>query len=250
MLIASNPKLLLLDEPTTGMTEEGKHRTAELIRKIAEKPHCAPGRARHAHRPSNREEGHRACIRVSVLAEGPLAEVVENETGAGGLSRQREATLMLRVEGIDTFYGTSHILHGISLDVGDGELVRVLGRNGAGKTTLLRSITGVNPADERHDRARWRRHHPAQVASAHASRHQLCAAGPADHSRHHCRGEHRVALLGKGHEAPQGAGSRFRLLPALRDTHDRKGGVLSGRQQQQLAIARALVQEPKLLALR
>jgi ABC-type sugar transport system ATPase subunit len=51
----------------------------------------------------------------------------------------------LQVRDIDTFYGTSHILHGVSLDIADRELCAVLGRNGAGKTTLLRSITGVNP---------------------------------------------------------------------------------------------------------
>jgi ABC-type dipeptide/oligopeptide/nickel transport system ATPase component len=52
---------------------------------------------------------------------------------------------MLRILNINTFYGTSHILHGVSLEIEEGELVSVLGRNGAGKTTLLRSITGVNP---------------------------------------------------------------------------------------------------------
>ena len=85
-----------------------------------------------------------------LLAEGPLAEVVENEIGEGGLSRQG-ASLMLRVDDIDTFYGTSHILHGVSLEVADGELISVLGRNGAGKTTLLRSITGVTPPTGRLD---------------------------------------------------------------------------------------------------
>ena len=121
---------------------------------------------------------------------------------------------MLRVDGINTFYGTSHILHGVSLEVGDGELVAVLGRNGAGKTTLLRSITGVNPPKDGHDRARRRRHHPAQVARAHPSRHQLCAAGTADHSRHHRRREHRAGASRQGHEERHGVPDlRLRLFP-------------------------------------
>jgi branched-chain amino acid transport system ATP-binding protein len=59
---------------------------------------------------------------------------------------------MLSVKEIDTYYGTSHILHDISLNVGEGELVSVLGRNGAGKTTLLRSICGVKPSNRWKDR--------------------------------------------------------------------------------------------------
>ncbi len=189
MLVASRPKLLLLDEPTTGMTEEGKRRTAELIQRIAENhtvllvEHDMHLVRRIARKVTVMHQG-------QVLAEGPLKEVVDNETGERGLSRQERAQLMLRISGIDTFYGTSHIIHGLSLEIGDGELVSVLGRNGAGKTTLLRSITGVNPPTIRLHRAQWRRHHPAQIPSAHPSRHQLRAAGPADHSRHHRPGKH------------------------------------------------------------
>ena len=79
MLVASRPKLMLLDEPTTGMTEEGKHRTADLIRQIAEKhtvllvEHDMHLVRRIAKRVTVMHQGH-------VLAEGPLAEVVEDET--------------------------------------------------------------------------------------------------------------------------------------------------------------------------
>ena len=52
---------------------------------------------------------------------------------------------MLEVEGIHTYYGESHILHGVSLRVGAGEAVALLGRNGAGKTTLIRSVAGFTP---------------------------------------------------------------------------------------------------------
>ena len=80
MLIASNPKLLLLDEPTTGMTEAGKNRTAELIRKIAESHTVLLGRARHAHRPAIGEKGDGAAPGSAFWPKGPLAEVVENRS--------------------------------------------------------------------------------------------------------------------------------------------------------------------------
>src|SRR5499426_3318067 len=53
--------------------------------------------------------------------------------------------MILELRGIETYYGASHVLHGLSLGVGEGEVVALLGRNGAGKTTTLRSITGLTP---------------------------------------------------------------------------------------------------------
>ena len=53
---------------------------------------------------------------------------------------------VLEARGLHTFYGKSHILHGVSLEVGQGEIVTLLGRNGAGKTTTLRSLVGLTPA--------------------------------------------------------------------------------------------------------
>ena len=79
MLIASNPKLLLLDEPTTGMTEEGKRKTAELIRKIA-KTHTVLLVEHDMH--IVRQIGQRITVlhQGQMLAEGPMSEVMNNET--------------------------------------------------------------------------------------------------------------------------------------------------------------------------
>ncbi|HEY4911203.1 MAG TPA: ATP-binding cassette domain-containing protein, partial [Methylomirabilota bacterium] len=55
---------------------------------------------------------------------------------------------MLEVEGIQTYYGESHVLHGVSVRVAPGEAVALLGRNGAGKTTLIRSVAGMTPPRE------------------------------------------------------------------------------------------------------
>jgi len=156
---------------------------------------------------------------------------------------------MLRVKDINTFYGTSHILHQVSLIVGDGELVSVLGRNGAGKTTLLRSITGINPAKtgtielDDIDITQMKSHKRTRLGISYVpqARQIIPDLTVAENIE--------LALLGKdmaNNRVPQMV---FDYFPALEPIAGRKGGVLSGGQQQQLAIARALVQEPKLLLL-
>jgi urea transport system ATP-binding protein len=156
---------------------------------------------------------------------------------------------MLRVETINTFYGTSHILHKVSLEVGDGELVSVLGRNGAGKTTLLRSITGINPAKEGTieldglDITAMKSHKRTRLGISYVpqARQIIPDITVAENIE--------LALLGKGMPNTKVPQFVFDYFPALKPIAGRKGGVLSGGQQQQLAIARALVQEPKLLLL-
>jgi urea transport system ATP-binding protein len=153
----------------------------------------------------------------------------------------------LAVHDIDTFYGTSHILHRVSLEIADGELYAVLGRNGAGKTTLLRSITGVNPpksgsiALDGVDITRLKSHHRARLGISYVpqGREIIADITVAENIR--------VALLGKGLKRDRVPDFVFDYFPALEPLQEQKGGTLSGGQQQQLAIARALVQEPKLL---
>ena len=156
---------------------------------------------------------------------------------------------MLAVNAIDTFYGTSHILHGLSLQVGDGELVAVLGRNGAGKTTLLRSITGVNPPRggtiqfAGTDISRMKPHRRTQLGISYVPQGRLLIPDitVAENIQ--------VAMLGRGLNGSKVPDLVFDYFPALKPIVGRKGGVLSGGQQQQVAIARALVQEPRLLLL-
>lgn len=155
--------------------------------------------------------------------------------------------MTLRVETIDTFYGTSHILHDVSLEIGDGALYAVLGRNGAGKTTLLRSIIGVNPPKHGSirldgvDITRLKSHERARLGISYVpqGREIIPDITVAENIQ--------VALLGKRRRRNNIPGYVFQYFPALKPLVDQKGGTLSGGQQQQLAIARALVQEPKLL---
>ena len=157
--------------------------------------------------------------------------------------------MALEIRNIDSFYGTSHILHGVSLDLGDGGLVSVLGRNGAGKTTLLRSVTGIlqpragSITFGGKDITRLKSHERTRLGISYVpqSREIIPDLTVSENLT--------VAMLGKGAKNCNPPGYVFDYFPALKDLTGRKGGVLSGGQQQQLAIARALVQEPDLLLL-
>jgi len=153
----------------------------------------------------------------------------------------------LQVRDIDTFYGTSHILHGVSLEMADRELFAVLGRNGAGKTTLLRSVTGVNPPAvgsillDGTEITKLKSHRRTWLGISYVpqGREIIPDITVAENIY--------VALLGKGRKAKDVPKFIFDYFPALKSLVGQKGGTLSGGQQQQLAIARALVQEPRLL---
>jgi len=156
---------------------------------------------------------------------------------------------MLRINSINTFYGTSHIIHGVSLEIQEGELVSVLGRNGAGKTTLLRSITGINPPKSGaielngNDITQLKSHRRTRLGISYVPQGRQIIPDITVHENI------RLALLGKGMKANGKLDAAYDYFPALKDIAGRKGGLLSGGQQQQLAIARALVQEPILLLL-
>jgi urea transport system ATP-binding protein len=156
---------------------------------------------------------------------------------------------MLAISAINSYYGTSHILHGVSLGIGDGEMLAVLGRNGAGKTTLLRSIIGLNPPREGEIRFDG-----ADITHQKPHRRAGIGVGYVPQGREiifdlTVRENIVLAMIGRNQRARVVPDYIWDYFPALRPLVDRKGGVLSGGQQQQLAIARTLVQEPRLLLL-
>jgi urea transport system ATP-binding protein len=156
---------------------------------------------------------------------------------------------MLAISGINSYYGTSHILHGVSLGIGDGEMLAVLGRNGAGKTTLLRSIIGLNPPREGEIRFEG-----ADITQLKSHRRAGIGLGYVPQGREiifdlTVRENIVLAMIGRNQRARVVPDFIWDYFPALRPLVDRKGGVLSGGQQQQLAIARTLAQEPRLLLL-
>jgi len=159
---------------------------------------------------------------------------------------------LLQLSSVETYIGGSRILRGVDLEIQAGEVVALMGRNGVGKTTTLRSITGVLPvrsgeislAGERIDRlspdVRARRgigYVPqGRDIFPHLTVEENLQVGLVVHRR-------------RGSAARRAFDRVFSLFPVLRDMRNRKGGVLSGGQQQQLAIGRALLTDPKLLIL-
>jgi branched-chain amino acid transport system ATP-binding protein len=153
---------------------------------------------------------------------------------------------LLEIEGINSYYGKSHILHDVSLQVEQGEIVALLGLNGAGKTTTLRSILGLTPP---------------RSGTVKFNGRELRGMAP-----------HTVARLGIGYvpegrrmfknlstlenlqlaERPAGGdgwtiGRVYERFPKLKELAARKSGRLSGGEQEMLAIGRALVGNPKLI---
>jgi branched-chain amino acid transport system ATP-binding protein len=161
-------------------------------------------------------------------------------------------TPLLKVEDIHTYYGKSHILDGISLEVGTGEVVGLLGRNGVGKSTTLKAIAGLV-----HPSAGQVVFEGRQITglAAHRIARQGIAYVPEDRrifplltvtenlrtglDRHGVGKARKVALLDKV----------YAYFPVLAERRQQPGGTLSGGEQQMLAIARAMMLEPKIILL-
>jgi urea transport system ATP-binding protein len=156
--------------------------------------------------------------------------------------------MMLKVEGLNQYYGGSHILRGLSFEAKLGEVTVVLGRNGVGKTTLLKSLMGVVPI---------------KAGSIHLDGGDITKDTPYERVRKGVgyvpQGREifgrltvednlRMGLAYKSGSTPIPP-ELFELFPVLKQMIHRRGGDLSGGQQQQLAIARALAAGPKLLIL-
>jgi urea transport system ATP-binding protein len=155
---------------------------------------------------------------------------------------------MLDVRQVDQFYGSSHTLRGISLTVKRGECLALLGRNGVGKTTLLKCLMGVQSIAsgsirfEDADISKLAPHARAKMGMAYVPQgREIFARLTVEEN----------ILMGMATKSSSEARNIqediFDLFPVLRTMLARRGGDLSGGQQQQLAIARALVAQPKLI---
>lgn len=157
---------------------------------------------------------------------------------------------MLQVKELNQYYGGSHILRGVSFEARIGEVTCLLGRNGVGKTTLLKCLMGLIPA--RSGNVLW---HEKNVT--HWKPHQRVRAGvayvPQGRDIFPRLTVEENLLLGLSRfsapEAQHVPDDIYALFPVLQEMKHRRGGDLSGGQQQQLAIGRALASRPQLLIL-
>ncbi|MDE8349205.1 MAG: ABC transporter ATP-binding protein [Acidocella sp.] len=155
-------------------------------------------------------------------------------------------SVVFQAENIHTYYGKSHILHGVSMEVREGELVALLGRNGAGKTTTMRSIMGLTPPREGSinifgkNTTKWAPYRIAQSGVGyvpegrkifgHLTVHENLLVPPVT------KGKWQIDTV-------------YKLFPRLDERRASKGGKLSGGEQEMLSIARALLLNPKFLIL-
>jgi urea transport system ATP-binding protein len=157
---------------------------------------------------------------------------------------------MLEVRGLNVAYGESQVLWDVSLDVPAGSVVCLMGRNGVGKTTLLKSIMGLLPT--RSGRVAF---DGTDLGGRRPEERAGCGIGYVPQGREifpnlTVQENLRMGLLGSRRNGNGGGDPLehvFDLFPKLRTLLGRKGGVLSGGEQQQLAIARVLLARPKLL---
>jgi branched-chain amino acid transport system ATP-binding protein len=155
-------------------------------------------------------------------------------------------TAALQAEGLHTYYGKSHILHGVTLDVAEGRITALLGRNGAGKTTTLRSLMGLTPAREGRisifgvDTTHWP---PFRIAAS--------GVGYVPEGRRIFANltveENLKVPLERG--GAWTAERIYALFPRLAERKLNRGRQLSGGEQEMLSIGRALLLNPKLLIL-
>jgi branched-chain amino acid transport system ATP-binding protein len=152
----------------------------------------------------------------------------------------------LSAEGLQTYYGKSHILHGVSLEVAEGQVTALLGRNGAGKTTTLRSLMGLTYPREGNvtifgtETTRWPPFRIAALGVGYVPEGRRVFANlTVDENL-------RVSLDRPG---PWTLASIYQLFPRLEERKRSRGRQLSGGEQEMLSIARALLLNPKLLIL-
>ncbi len=281
LALAARPRLLMLDEPFAGMNESESSETMALIHAIRDRGTTVLVIDHHMQTMA------KGCDRLVVmnhgikLAEGSPTEVtsdprvVEAYLGAGedvtpprALGGDRPA--VLRFDDVSVSYGRVAALDGLSLTVGEGEIVALVGANGAGKTTALRAVSGLVPLRTGSIALLGRPLAGMSPAARVRAGLAHCPEGREVFPRMSVLENLEMGALGGGVAAggvvrgeattvasePPGLGTLagalehvYELFPRLRERSHQAAGSLSGGEQQMLAIGRALMSNPKVLLL-
>ena len=267
--LATDPDLLLLDEPTAGTAPSETREVIDLIQHLQRETDTSFLIVEHdmnvvfsiaprilvLHRgrilADSTPEGIRADdeVQTAYLGDhGSDVEPVRRDADASATveSSARGADPLLSVNDIHTYYGQSHVLNGVSLSVERGEISALLGRNGAGKTTTLRSILGLTPPRTgtiEFDGERVDERPPHEVARL--------GIGVVPQERNvftDLSVEDNLKIV-EADESKWDLERIYDIFPRLGERRTQRAGTMSGGEQQMLAIARALVTDPKLLIL-
>ena len=263
LALATRPRVLLLDEPLAGLAAAERDRVGRLIKSISRDvpvllvEHDIDRVFALADAVTVMNDG-------EVLVDGTVADARESPKvqevyiGSGshalaGAHRESAATesVLLRLDHVNTYYGKSHILHDVTFDVREREIVALLGRNGAGKSTLLKTIVGITPAAS--GRIALADEELAQRSSAEVTRRGIAYVP---------QGRGLFAGMSVAENLELGRLKRrngqgvfwdqdkiFAFFPRIRERWRSPADYLSGGEQQMVAVARALTGDTRLLLL-
>jgi branched-chain amino acid transport system ATP-binding protein len=258
--IARNPRVILLDEPFAGLTAGEIEGFSELIagfrdegRAVLLVDHNVKGVAALVDRVLAMYLGER-------IAEGSADEVMRNETvrrvylgGKIEAVPRRQATAqaapLLDIDGVNVLYGKAQALENVSLRVHEGEFVSIVGLNGAGKTTLFNALSGLVPHQ---GTIRYEGRDVKGMSAGAIARAGLVQCPETRELFGDMTVRENLDLGGQHHPAASRAEQLawlFELFPILKTRQKQLARTLSGGEQQMLAIARALMMQPKLLVL-
>ena len=263
--LASKPQVLLLDEPLAGLAAAERERVSKLVRSVALNipvlivEHDIDRVLGFSQRVTVMNQGE---VLMSGTPEEVRADrrVQEVYTGTGTppvtgrvAGAARERAQLLRFEGVNAFYGKSHILENATLDVREGEIVALLGRNGAGKSTLLKTLAGLVRAAS--GQIEYEGRDIARLAAPDIAR---LGVGYVPQGRGLFAGMSVADNLALGRLARATDGSNgvvwseeqiLHYFPRLKDRMHTAADYLSGGEQQMVAVARALSGNVRLLLL-
>ena len=156
---------------------------------------------------------------------------------------------MITIKGLNQYYGQSHILWDLELDIPPGQVACIMGRNGVGKTTLLKCIMGLLPIREGEIHFNGQRIDGLSIEARARSGIGYVPQGREIFPQLSVEENLRLPLSSRRDKLRHVPSFIYELFPVLKEMQHRRGGDLSGGQQQQLAIGRALVLDPQLLIL-